>query len=135
MDRYCGVLGTHLYVILIAGVLAFFTKPARAFEVDIGPEEIILRGRYEKPAFFPHRKHQGVATCTVCHHTRDRIMTIDKCEPCHNNRATMNADLDSIRKVSHILCRDCHRKEVQKGRTSAPTACRGCHNEKAGNPP
>lgn len=118
------------HIAVLASVLVFFLQPARAFQVDTGPESIIMRSRYDKPASFPHRRHQEWYGCTACHHAKDQIMTIDKCEACHNDNMK-NTQLDSLRKASHLLCRNCHSNERAKGRTSAPTQCRGCHIEKA----
>lgn len=115
---------------LLAGVFVFFSKPVHAFQVDLGPESVIMQGKYNKPAPFPHRRHQEWHGCTACHHAKDQMMTIDKCEACHNSNMK-NAKVDSLRKAGHVLCKNCHSNERAKGRTSAPTQCRGCHIEKA----
>lgn len=111
----------------IAVVLVLpFVKPVVAFQVDLGPESIVLEGKYDKPASFPHRRHQGWYGCTACHHAREQIMTVDKCESCHNGNIG-NSQFDSLRKAAHELCKNCHKAEREKGRVSAPTQCRGCH--------
>lgn len=119
-----------LTVVLASGIVLFVT-PVPAFQVDIGPESITMQGKYNKPALFPHRRHQGWHGCTACHHASDQIMTIDKCEACHNDNTMKNAQLNSLRKAAHVLCKDCHSNERAKGRTTAPSQCRACHSEKA----
>jgi hypothetical protein len=113
-------------LVVLAGVLAFY-GPAHALQVDIGPESIVMQGKYDKPALFPHRRHQDWHGCTACHHAKDRTMTIGKCEACHNGDMA-NGQLDSVRKASHVLCKDCHSRERAKGRTAAPSQCRACHS-------
>lgn len=112
--------------LLLTGLAACSAAPARAFTVDIGPETIVMQARYNKPATFPHRRHQNWYGCTACHHAKDQVMTIDKCESCHNDTMA-DPKLDSLRKASHVLCRDCHSREREKGRTSAPSSCSVCH--------
>lgn len=114
-------------VVLLAGVFVFFIKPVHAFQVDIGPESIIMQGKSNKSASFPHRRHQGWHGCTACHHVKDQIMTIDKCKACHNDN-TKHAKLEDLKNAVHVMCKTCHIKERAKGRQSAPTRCRGgCH--------
>lgn len=109
-----------------AVVAACFAGPVHAVTVDIGPETIVMQERYNKPASFPHRRHQDWNGCTACHHARDQVMTIDKCANCHNETMN-NSQLDSLRKACHGLCRGCHRAERAKGTTSAPSSCSACH--------
>jgi predicted CXXCH cytochrome family protein len=116
--------------LLLSGAAACLAAPLHAFTVDIGPESIVLQARYNKPALFPHRAHQDWYGCTACHHVKDQVMTIDKCEGCHND-AMGNPQLDSLRKAGHVLCRGCHGREREKGRTSAPSGCSGCHPRSA----
>jgi predicted CXXCH cytochrome family protein len=122
------MLTTRIRALYLAGAIVFAAGPVLAVEVDIGPEMITMESTYKKPALFPHRKHQGWYGCTTCHHTKGQVMTIAKCEPCHNRDVTQNTDLDSLRKVAHQLCRECHKKEREKGR-DAPSSCRVCHVE------
>lgn len=115
-----------LLSLLLAGVSVCLVAPAPAFEVDIGPDAITMESRYNKPALFPHRQHQGWYGCTACHHAKGQTMTIDKCEACHNDSGNDLA-LDSVRKAAHALCKDCHARERASGRTAAPSSCSACH--------
>jgi hypothetical protein len=110
----------------LAGLFVCLAAPAQAFQVDIGQETITMESKYNKPALFPHRRHQGWYGCTACHHAKGQVMTIDKCGACHND-GVKSSPLDSVRKAAHALCKDCHSKERANGRTAAPSGCISCH--------
>jgi len=114
-------------VIGFAGL--FIAAGAFGVEVSIGPADISLQtedGR--KPANFPHRQHQEVYSCTVCHHAKDGIMVIDKCADCHTMDID-NSEVNSFKKAAHKLCKDCHKKVNDEGK-DAPIKCSGCHVKK-----
>ena len=103
---------------------------------NTGPAEMTLNSPdQKKPAHFPHKMHQDIMECSVCHHT----MTADgkqgpyvageekPCESCHN-KDFPNAKLNSFMKVGHERCKGCH-KEGYKGK-NGPTKCTGCHIKK-----
>lgn len=101
--------------------------PARAFQVVIGAETIIMKGKSGKSASFPHRRHQGWHGCTACHHVKDQLMSIDKCGACHND-TMKNTKVEGLKNAVHVMCKRCHIKERAQGRQAAPTQCRGgCH--------
>ena len=114
---------------LISLVSLSFIEKAFGVEVSIGPEEIVLQTESaRKPAVFPHRQHQEAYACTYCHHAKDEIMVIDKCESCHNKDIS-NPDVNSFKKAAHKMCKDCH-KEVNGQGKDAPIKCSGCHIKK-----
>lgn len=116
--------------LFITGVVVLFISGnAFCIEVSTGPESITLKTESaRKPADFPHRQHQESYGCTVCHHAKDEIMVIDKCESCHTSQIS-NAAVNSYKKAAHKLCKDCH-KEVNKEGSEAPIKCSGCHAKK-----
>src|SRR5512133_308812 len=95
-------------------VLAIFSaclvSPAAAFQVDVGPEAVVMDSGYDKPALFPHRRHQDWYGCTACHHAKGQVMTIDRCGACHNE-SVKNVKFDNVKKAAHALCKDCHARE------------------------
>lgn len=112
-------------VAALGGSLALTAVAVQAFQVDIGAETIVMSGQYDKPATFPHRRHQAWYGCSACHHVKDQSMTIDKCGACHEG-AVKNSQVDSVRKAAHQLCKECHSREREKGRP-APSSCSVCH--------
>lgn len=110
---------------LLAGALPCLVQPARSLEVDIGPESIVMQSRYNKPALFPHRRHQDWYGCTACHHATDRIMVIGKCESCHN-KDMKDSRMDSLRRAAHELCKGCHKRDRPAG-TTGSSGCSLCH--------
>ncbi len=116
------------FLAALFGVFGFI-GPVQAFQVDIGPESIVMAGQYDKPASFPHRRHQEWYGCTACHHVKDQMMTIEKCGACHDG-TMKNQQLDSLRKASHALCKECHSREREMGRP-APSSCSVCHPRQA----
>ena len=116
--------------LIIMGLIALFIAGnAYGVEVSIGPADIILQTEgARKPANFPHRQHQDSYSCTACHHAKDEIMVIAKCESCHTKDIS-NPDVNSYKKAAHKLCKDCH-KEVNIEGNDAPIKCSGCHTKK-----
>ncbi len=104
---------------------------------DNGPEVMTLTtAKAKKPAVFPHKKHQDMMKCTVCHHTKDadgkQVALADgakkeKCTTCHNKDMS-NKKLNGFKKAAHARCKSCHKKGLdgKKG----PTKCAGCHPKK-----
>ena len=100
--------------------------------VKNGPEETVLKtAQAKKPAFFPHKKHQGKYPCGKCHHGKSASGTrvkytpetvVYKCTTCHNSDMP-NKELNSFKLAGHNLCRECHRKN--QNITSAK--CSTCH--------
>lgn len=113
-------------VALLAGLVAAPVCTRGAVQVNVGPESILMQGRYDKPASFPHRRHQEWYGCSACHHVEGQTMTIDKCQACHNDDVK-GGNLESVRKAAHGQCKECHSSERAKGRTAAPVQCHGCH--------
>jgi predicted CXXCH cytochrome family protein len=116
-------------LVLISIILLFVLGDAMGVEVSIGPEKIILQTESaRKPAAFPHRQHQESFGCTYCHHAKDEIMVIDKCENCHNLDIS-NPEVNSFKKAAHKMCKDCHKRVNAQGK-EAPIKCSGCHIKK-----
>ena len=102
-----------------------------SFADEIGPEDKILTsGGNCTPVLFEHRKHQKRVECNFCHHSVDdngkRInytgeFKAIKCKNCHN-RDMDSKKFDSVKEVSHNLCRKCHQDE------SVKVSCPICHN-------
>jgi predicted CXXCH cytochrome family protein len=120
-----------IFYLTLLGIVSFvFINTAFGVEVSIGPEEIILKTEAaRKPADFPHRQHQEAFTCTRCHHAKDEIMVIDKCESCHNQDIS-NPEVNSFKKAAHKLCKECHKQVNDQGK-EAPIKCSGCHIKKS----
>jgi predicted CXXCH cytochrome family protein len=115
--------------IIIVFLSLVITGDVFALEVSIGPAEIVLQtAEARKPADFPHRQHQEAYSCTYCHHAKDEIMVIDKCEACHTKDIS-NTDVNSYKKAAHKLCKDCHKRVNDEG-MDAPIKCSGCHAKK-----
>ena len=110
-----------------------------ASELELGPEIIKLQtARKRKPALFPHRKHQEMWDCEVCHHGKDSEgnqtpytegMRIQHCVTCHNPTSMKNKRLNNFMLAAHTRCKGCHKKIVEEeGGTAGPIAkCSGCH--------
>jgi hypothetical protein len=95
-----------------------------AIITDKGPAEITMQSSFDRastpnPARFPHAAHQAHLHCGVCHHSGTsygaRVAYFDgqiihKCEECHNSTHGMDEKVDSLQKVAHALCQDCHLK-------------------------
>jgi len=122
-------VASGMKLVILGVAVLFIAGNAFCVEVSIGPENIILKTEAaRKPADFPHRQHQESFGCTACHHAREGIMVIDKCESCHTIEIS-NAAVNSYKKAAHKLCKDCH-KEVNKDGGEAPIKCSGCHIKK-----
>lgn len=118
---------TVLTVVTAAFALIMIAHPAFPVEVDIGPKNILMKSpEAKKPAEFPHRDHQKSITCTACHHTDDKVMDIQKCVMCHNDKMS-NQDLNDLKKAGHALCKECHKKSRQEGKDDASGRCSTCH--------
>lgn len=120
-----------IFYLALLGIVSFVVvNTAFGVEVSLGPEEIILKAESaRKPAYFPHRQHQEAFTCTHCHHAKDEIMVIDKCESCHNKDIS-NPEVNSFKKAAHKLCKECHKQVNDQGK-DAPIKCSGCHIKKS----
>jgi len=123
----------NVSIIVIAAVAVLFSLGSRGnasmLEVDIGPDEIILKSTEgRKPALFPHRSHQDKYSCSECHHVLEQVMTIGKCARCHNETME-NMSLNSLKNAGHTLCKNCHSEARKKG-LDAPTRCGSCHSVK-----
>ena len=88
---------------------------------------------------FPHKKHQVLMECGVCHHKliddgepvpAKSTDPVEKCEACHNQYME-NPDWDSIKEAFHGKCRTCHRKEGEKEGAKVKGVCNECHLPKA----
>jgi len=121
----------RLFKIVIINLTVFvFAANAFCLEVSIGPAEIRLQTETaRKPADFPHRQHQQKYSCTVCHHANDEVMVIKKCASCHTLDIS-NPDVNSYKKASHKLCKDCHKAVNSAEGKDAPIKCSGCHMKK-----
>ena len=115
-----------LLLAALAGCCGFAGGTAHAFQVDIGAETIVMEGRYDKPALFPHRRHQEWCGCAACHHAKDRTMTVGRCGACHDENLK-NPKLDSVREAAHALCKECHSRERERGRPAPRAGCNVCH--------
>lgn len=116
-------------IVAVALSLAVGMSAALAFgvEVNIGPENITLQTEAaRKPAVFPHRRHQEGIVCTACHHADGEMMTVEKCESCHNKDFD-DGKLNGFKKVAHIRCKECHKAVNQDQGKAAPIKCTGCH--------
>lgn len=103
-----------------------------------GPAVIKMQtARARKPAIFPHRKHQEMYECAVCHHGMDdegnqtpytEGMAIQHCATCHNPDME-NTKLNSLMQAAHTRCKGCHKKVVEESGTAGPIGkCSGCHS-------
>lgn len=132
------------YQILAAFLLGTFACTGVSIAAEKGPAEIVLKSTIdpanrEKPAFFPHAKHQENVECGVCHHTQgpdgqqmpySKGMQIYKCESCHNKGIDgIPQNLNTFKKVAHELCKGCHRELQKQGKAAGPTKCNGCHRK------
>lgn len=92
----------HLALALTCMLIFLDTSPANA----TAPTEIILKTEAaNKPALFPHAKHQSKIECDACH--KDANFPTDK-----------NWDM----KKGHALCLGCH-----KAKNQGAVKCDGCH--------
>jgi hypothetical protein len=124
-------------------VTADFTKGEIVkdlIEVDTGQGPAVIKmqtARKKKPAMFPHRMHQEMYGCEVCHHGSDDAgnkvaytegMAIQHCVTCHNPKMG-NKKLNNLMQASHVKCKGCHKKVVAESGTAGPIGkCSGCHN-------
>ena len=96
-----------------------------AATADKGPAELTLQSTIDpakppKPAQFPHGAHQARLECKTCHHGKGADgkrasyvegQKIEKCETCHNTKATgMSDKVNTFKGAAHTLCQDCHKK-------------------------
>jgi len=85
------------------------------------------------PVTFPHKKHEGVADCLVCHHKSADKNAIKGCaaEGCHTDgSAAAKKEPKGFYQAWHSKaaknsCMGCH-KESKKG----PVGCKDCHPKK-----
>ena len=118
-----------LAMVMSVVVFGFMVGSGISMEVDIGPETLTMKSvTGKKPAVFPHRIHQDMVSCIDCHHVREQIMVIDKCELCHTE-TMKNEKLNSLKKAGHVQCRGCHKKAKKAGQ-DAPVKCSACHPAK-----
>jgi hypothetical protein len=118
----------HAIIVLSLAIL-IFTGNAFGLEVSIGPAEITLQTESaKKPALFPHRQHQETYSCTVCHHVKNEVMVIDRCDACHTLDIS-NPDVNSYKKAAHKMCKDCHKRVNSEEDKDAPIKCSGCHTK------
>jgi hypothetical protein len=128
MSKKAFFLKTSLVIIIGLG-----TASSLSMAGGSGPESMELKSPAgNKPARFPHKKHQENFACQECHHakTDDSIkspylegMEIKKCITCHNKDEMNNPMLNSFKLAAHGLCKECHKQN----KDSAPTKCSGCH--------
>lgn len=106
-------------------------------ETSRGPAEIKMQtARNKKPALFPHKKHQEMYGCEVCHHGKDAEgnqtaytegMEIQHCVTCHNPDME-NSKLTSLMQIAHTKCKGCHKQVVEETGVAGPIGkCSGCH--------
>jgi hypothetical protein len=111
-------------------------------DINFGPAVIKLQtARKKKPAIFPHRFHQEMWGCEVCHHGRDAEgkqtpyiegMPIQHCVTCHNTTNMKNKELNNFMRAAHARCKGCHKKLVAEGEVAGPIGkCSGCHKVSA----
>ncbi|MBU0481387.1 MAG: cytochrome c family protein [Proteobacteria bacterium] len=82
---------------------------------------------------FDHKKHQGMAECAACHHTKNADGSKGayeagkeaKCASCHDG--SLKDDVADAKKAAHKNCKGCHKDGVD-GKTG-PTKCDGCHTK------
>ncbi len=114
------------------------SKESLSIESERGPAVIKLQtARKKKPALFPHRMHQEVWDCEVCHHGMDAEgnqtpyaagMEVQHCVTCHNPKMK-NKKLSSLMKAAHVRCKGCHKQLVAEGSVAGPIGkCSGCHD-------
>ena len=114
------------------------SKESLSIESERGPAVIKLQtARKKKPALFPHRMHQEMWDCEVCHHGMDAEgnqtsytagMGIQHCVTCHNPKMK-NKKLSSLMKAAHVRCKGCHKQLVAEGSVAGPIGkCSGCHD-------
>lgn len=125
-----------------AAILAFCCSTGgTGFAADTasGPAEITLQTavnaqKTQRPAFFPHARHQGLTECAVCHHGKNsdgkkvayvKGQKIEKCETCHNDKTGMPEKLANLKRVGHTLCMNCHLENNQE-----LIKCGACHTKK-----
>ncbi len=112
----------------ILAALAAIVRERSAF-CYISAEMRLQTETARKPADFPHRQHQQKYSCTVCHHANDEVMVIKKCASCHTLDIS-NPNVNSYKKASHKLCKDCHKAVNSAEGKDAPIKCSGCHMKK-----
>ena len=117
---------------LIAGTEESKTDVSQGYT---GPDFVIIQSAVDveevpKPAYLPHKKHQWIE-CDACHHSKgpdgkkiDTIIgnKIDKCETCHNSTIELPVKVATLKRASHRLCMECHRKQSKE-----LTQCDICH--------
>lgn len=105
---------------------------------DNGPEDMVLQAEKDKakkpkPAVFPHKKHQEVATCADCHHSaKDGKQVayadgqeVGKCESCHFKGNGMDKKIESFKAAAHSNCKTCH-KELVASKPELKDKFKGC---------
>jgi hypothetical protein len=113
------------------------SKESLSILSERGPAVIKMQtARKKKPALFPHRKHQDMWDCEVCHHGMDADgnqtpytagMAIQHCVTCHNPKME-NKKLNNLMQAAHARCKGCHKKMVADGDAAGPIGkCSGCH--------
>ena len=118
-------------IVLCVAALAMVFSVAVGVSVagNAGPADMVLKTEAgKKPATFPHKTHQDLMKCDVCHHTEADgkqgpyvAGQEAKCASCHTDKG-------EYKKVAHKSCKGCHKAGLngKKG----PTKCGGCHIKK-----
>lgn len=76
-------------------------------------------------ARFTHDDH-GIFLCTTCHHNFTDRSGKENCISCHKRLSTSEAM--RVDRLFHAFCSDCHRRENEARRKSAPIDhCAACH--------
>ncbi|MCP3942074.1 MAG: cytochrome c3 family protein [Desulfobacteraceae bacterium] len=98
------------------------------------------------PVIFPHSTHFQFA-CKSCHHEWNQVGPVEGCAAsgCHEKLWALppgstplrDQNIKSLTGAYHEVCRDCHRKQLEKAKESGdskqrfpvtgPIACDGCH--------
>lgn len=129
-----------IFSAVTGGALALLISTGVALaEMDKGDANMVLQtAKAQKPAVFPHARHQDLLDCATCHHSKNEDgsqnpfvagQKIQKCITCHNSQDMADTKLNSFKNVGHINCKECHRAMAEAGKPTGPTKCNGCHTK------
>jgi len=93
---------------------------------------LITLDQYDRgtgPVTFIHENHGSSGTsnpsCRTCHHTSNLGETPPACGECHVSHPS--DDTPSSLSAFHLLCVDCHVREIAGGSNTVKITCESCH--------
>jgi len=100
---------------------------------DVGAgSALITLDQYDRgtgPVTFIHEDHgssgASAPSCRTCHHTSSLGETPPACGECHVSHP--DDDTPSTLAAFHLLCVECHVREIRDGNNSVELTCESCH--------